>query len=73
MDSDRSTKLQAEGVWDRFKGHARETWGDLTDDELEQAKGNWEQFVGTVKEKTGEAAEAIERKFDEWTDGDSDY
>lgn len=63
---DRSSELQIEGNFEQFKGKAREEWGELTDQELEQARGNWEQFVGTVKEKTGEAAETIERKYNEW-------
>lgn len=62
-----SERLRAEGAWDRFKGKAREAWGDLTDQELEQARGNWTQFVGTVKEKTGETVEAIEDKVEAWT------
>ena len=63
---DRSDELQVEGNFEQFKGKAREEWGELTDQELEQARGNWEQFVGTVKEKTGETAETIERKYNEW-------
>ena len=70
QNTDTSQRLQNEGAWQQFKGKAREEWGELTDQELEEARGNWDQFVGTVKEKTGETAEAIERKFDEWT---SDY
>ena len=60
-------RLQDEGAWQRVKGKIRETWGDLTDDEMEQARGNFDQFAGRVKEKTGETAEDIQRKFQEWT------
>jgi uncharacterized protein YjbJ (UPF0337 family) len=60
-------RLQDEGTWDRIKGKIRETWGDLTDDDMDQARGNFEQFAGRVKEKTGESAEEIQRKFREWT------
>jgi uncharacterized protein YjbJ (UPF0337 family) len=65
--TDTSQRLQDEGKWEQFKGRARAEWSELTDQELEQARGNWEQFVGTVKEKTGQTADAIERKFNEWT------
>jgi uncharacterized protein YjbJ (UPF0337 family) len=64
---DWNDRLQDEGTWDTVRGHIREEWGDLTDQETEQARGNWDKFVGTVKEKTGETADAIERKFKEWT------
>lgn len=60
-------RLQDEGTWQRVKGKIRESWGDLTDDEMEQARGNFDQFAGRVKEKTGETAEDIQRKFREWT------
>ena len=66
-NKDMGQHLQNEGNWQQFKGKAREAWGDLTDDELDQARGNWDQFVGTVKEKTGETMDAIEAKFKEWT------
>ena len=67
QQTDTSQRLQNEGKWQQFKGKAREEWGELTDQELEEARGNWDQFVGTVKEKTGETAENIERKYEEWT------
>lgn len=60
-------RLQDEGTWQRVKGKIRESWGDLTDDEMEHARGNFDQFAGKVKEKTGETAEDIQRKFREWT------
>ena len=60
-------RLQDEGTWQRVKGKIRETWGDITDDDMEQARGNFDQFAGRVKEKTGETAEDIQRKFAEWT------
>ncbi|HSJ83013.1 MAG TPA: CsbD family protein [Acidimicrobiia bacterium] len=60
-------RLQDEGTWQRVKGKIRETWGDLTDDDMEKARGNFDQFAGRVKEKTGETAEDIQRKFAEWT------
>lgn len=68
MDNyDWNDRLQDEGTWDKIRGKAREEWGDLTDDEMDQARGNWDQFVGTVKQKTGQTADAIEAKFREWT------
>ncbi|HEX6208751.1 MAG TPA: CsbD family protein [Actinomycetota bacterium] len=54
---------QFEGRWDQVKGKVKETWGDLTDDELDQTEGKWEQLVGKIKAKTGESQEEIERKL----------
>ncbi|HEX6263378.1 MAG TPA: CsbD family protein [Actinomycetota bacterium] len=54
---------QFEGRWDQVKGKVKETWGDITDDELDQTEGKWEQLVGKIKAKTGESQEEIERKL----------
>lgn len=67
---DWTERLQDEGVWERIKGKIRETWADLTDDEVEQARGNFEQFSGRVKQQTGESAEDVQRRFREWTHND---
>ena len=42
---------QIEGNWKQFTGKAREQWGDLTDDEVQQAKGNREQLAGVIQKK----------------------
>jgi uncharacterized protein YjbJ (UPF0337 family) len=60
-------RLRDEGTWERVKGKIRAEWGDLTDQEIEQARGNFEQFVGRVKQATGESAEAIKHRFQDWT------
>lgn len=36
------------GQWKQFKGKAKEKWGQLTDDELDQIEGNRDQLVGKV-------------------------
>lgn len=35
-----------EGSWKQLKAKAKEQWGRLTDDELDQAAGRREQLVG---------------------------
>ena len=57
---DEGTKTKWEGRWDQVKGKARQTWGQLTDDDLDVAEGNWEELVGRIKERTGESIEDIE-------------
>ncbi len=61
---DESTKMKWEGRWDQLKGKAQQTWGDLTNDDLDVAEGNYDEFVGKIKEKTGESADDIKRKLD---------
>ncbi|WP_417260086.1 CsbD family protein [Celeribacter sp.] len=53
-----------EGKWKQFKGKAREEWGELTDDELDQVSGERQQLEGLLQEKYGktkaEAKEAVD-------------
>ena len=60
---DESTKMKWEGRWDQLKGKAKQTWGDLTDDQLDVAEGNYDELVGKIKEETGESQEEIEAKL----------
>jgi len=65
---DDGKRLQFEGRWDQMKGRVRESWGVLTDDDLERTQGKWDQVVGLIKEKTGDNAEAIEHRLREMTE-----
>ena len=58
-----------QGNWKEWKGSAREKWGELTDDELQEAKGEREQLVGLVQQKYGWAREEAERQVDDWRAG----
>ncbi len=49
-----------EGRWQMFTGKARELWGDLTDDEMDQFKGNYDQTIGYLKKKYGDAADQLQ-------------
>lgn len=57
---------QVQGNWKQFTGKARETWGQLTDDEVDEAAGNREQLVGKIQERYGVAREDAERQVDDW-------
>jgi len=60
---DWNSRLADEGRWQQARGRIRQTWGSLTDDELDSARGSWDRLVGVIKEKTGEAADAIDDKL----------
>jgi uncharacterized protein YjbJ (UPF0337 family) len=61
---DNATKQKWEGRWDQLKGKVKQTWGDLTDDDVDVAEGNYDELVGRVKARTGEAEEDVRRRFD---------
>lgn len=58
------TEMRREGKLDQIKGRIRSTWGELSDDDIDQARGDTEQLIGRIKEKTGESVDAIRKKLD---------
>ncbi len=54
------------GKWKQLVGKAKETWGDITDDELTQIEGESTKLSGLLQEKYGwqkDKAEAEIQKF----------
>ena len=60
------------GNWKQLAGKARETWGDITDNEWEEMKGEKDQLVGRLQEKYGWARDEAERRADEWADAQNE-
>lgn len=55
-----------QGKWTQLKGQLKETWGKLTDDDLDTIAGKRDQFVGKIQERYGLAKDAAERQVDDW-------
>ena len=60
---------QVEGKMKQWMGSAKERWGKLTDDELQQIGGKRDQMIGKLQEKYGWTREKAEKDFDEWQSG----
>ncbi len=56
-----------QGKWKQYKGSAKEKWGELTDDELDQAGGQRDQLIGKIQEKYGVGRDEAEKQVDEWS------
>jgi len=54
------------GNWKQFKGSVKETWGELTDDKLDQIDGNREKLVGEIQEQYGITKDEAEKQVKEW-------
>jgi len=54
------------GQWTQLKGKAREQWGKLTNDDVDQVQGQAEQLVGRIQERYGVAREDARRQVDDW-------
>lgn len=57
---------RVEGAWKQYKGKVKETWGKLTDDDLDVINGKREQLIGRVQERYGMAKDEAERQADEF-------
>jgi uncharacterized protein YjbJ (UPF0337 family) len=59
---------QIEGKWNETVGRVRETWGRLTDDELEEVRGKRDRLSGLLQQKYGLAKEEAERQINSFLD-----
>ena len=57
---------RVEGNWKQFKGQVQQSWGRLTDDDLDQVEGKHTELVGKIQERYGIAKDEAERQVDEW-------
>ena len=55
-----------EGKWKQLKGKAREKWGQLTDDDLDEVAGRREALVGRIQERYGIARDEAEKQAEQW-------
>lgn len=51
------------GSWSQFKGKIKETWGNLTDDDLDRVAGKRDQLLGAIQKRYGIAKEEAERQI----------
>ena len=54
------------GNWKQLRGRVKETWGKITDDDLDRIEGKTDRLLGVLQERYGYArdkAEAELRRF----------
>ena len=54
-------------AYEQVKGIVKETWGDLTDDEITQLEGNRQKLSGKIQERYGRAEDVVEKEIDDWS------
>ena len=57
---------QVESKWKQLKGPAKENWGELTDDDLDQIAGQREQLAGKIQEAYGITRQEADRQVWDW-------
>lgn len=53
-----------EGMWKQLKGSAKETWGELTDDDLTEISGKVEKLTGKLQERYGWSKEKADSEVE---------
>jgi uncharacterized protein YjbJ (UPF0337 family) len=52
-------KLQFKGTWNEMKGKLKQTYAQLTDDDLTYAEGKDDELVGRLQKKLGKTADEV--------------
>jgi uncharacterized protein YjbJ (UPF0337 family) len=58
-------KDQAGSQWDQLSAKVKQTWGDLTDDEVKKAEGNVDELIARIREKYGDSKDSIAEKINQ--------
>ena len=54
------------GDWKQFKGKVKESWGKLTDQELEVIEGKRDQLIGAIQKRYGIARDEAVRQVEQF-------
>ena len=52
-------RLEIRGKWNEIKGKIKQSYADLTDDDLKYDEGQDDELVGRLQEKTGKTREGV--------------
>lgn len=52
-------KLELKGKWNEIKGKVKQTYADLTDDDVKYEEGHDEELFGRLQQKTGRSREEL--------------
>ena len=59
-------KSTLKGNWNQLKGSIKQTWGNLTDDDLAHIDGSFDKLVGKIQERYGHLKDEVETQVNEW-------
>jgi uncharacterized protein YjbJ (UPF0337 family) len=54
------SELTWKGRWNELKGKVKQSYADLTDDDLLYAEGKEDELLGRLQKKTGKTKEEVE-------------
>lgn len=59
-------KLEVKGDWNIIKGHLKQKWATLTDDDLRYIDGKKDELLGRIQKRTGASLESVEAAIHEY-------
>jgi uncharacterized protein YjbJ (UPF0337 family) len=57
-------KLQMKGSWNEIKGKLKQSYGNLTDDDLVYAEGKDDELLGRLQKKLGKSKEEVKQMIE---------
>jgi uncharacterized protein YjbJ (UPF0337 family) len=57
-------KLQFKGSWNEIKGKLKQSYGNLTDDDLVFAEGKDDELVGRLQKKLGKTKDEVRQMIE---------
>jgi uncharacterized protein YjbJ (UPF0337 family) len=52
-------KLELKGKWNEIKGKAKQSYANLTDDDLRYEEGKDDELLGRLQQKTGKTRDEV--------------
>lgn len=59
------------GKWKELKGHVKQQWAELTDDDILKIEGNADELSGLLQKKYGYAKDRAEKEIDAFVEKNS--
>ncbi|WP_134088400.1 CsbD family protein [Olivibacter sp. XZL3] len=53
------SNLKLKGMWNEVKGKAKQSYADLTDDDLMYEEGKEDELIGRLQKKTGKTRDEV--------------
>ncbi len=57
-------KLQFKGTWNEIKGKLKQSYGNLTDDDLAFAEGKDDELLGRLQKKLGKSKDEVKQMIE---------
>lgn len=60
------TKLNLKGNWNIIKGKLKQSYGELTDDDLKYVEGQEDELVGRIQKRVGATSAEIRHMLEKY-------